>query len=176
MSYTYNNNRVAFARHGDVSRAFIPSGHFGPTVQETIDTIEPWECGEDPVRTFNLPAQIGARVVALAASEVPVWGINPYHKTRITKPSPFINLHPEDSRKYTRIATLELSGTITQPVLENVYPGEPMMPLPWMNTAKRVKGGKLACREYWKKHAFILRDLHWPKELWEGAPQWYRDA
>jgi hypothetical protein len=177
MPYTYNGNRVIIPRHAELSGAFRSDGGvFGGVIQRILDTIEPWEQGEDPIETFDLPKKIGARAVTLASEEQPVWGINPHHKARRPGPSPFVELERRDPRNSTNLATLELTGTMECPMLTRVYPGDYMPPLPWMMSADKALGGKQACLDYWKSNAYILRDTSRPLELTREAPDWYQQA
>jgi len=173
MSYFYRGTEVIIPRGAEITTAFYYDGAFGSLVQQTLDEIEPWEKDEDPIETFDLPRLIGARVVELATSEEPIWGVNPHHKARQPGLSPFITLDPADYRNRTDIATLELAGTVESPVLTRVYPGDYMPPLPWMRSAPRADGGLEVCEDYWNHHAFILRPQSAPEQLTSAAPDWY---
>lgn len=176
-AYEYLGNRVFIPRGAEVSAAFRPGqdGTFVDDVQDAIDEIEPWEQGEDPIYTFNLPRAIGATVARLAEVEVPVWGVNPHHKARNPGLSPYVLLGRDDPRTRTREVTLELAGTPDRPLLTRVYPGEYMPPLPWMQTARRADGGMDACVRYWRGHAFISKPSNRPLSLSQThrPPDWY---
>lgn len=174
MPYTYHNNPILIPRHAEVSAVFRDrDGVLGEVIQEVLDNVEPWEKGEDPIETFDLPHRIGSRVVALTAAEKPLWAINPHHKARQPGLSPFITLLPTDGRNSVDIGTLELSGTIEKPILTRVYPGDYMPPLPWMASAPKADGGRPACVDYWQSHAFVLRAANGPEMLMDTPPEWY---
>lgn len=177
MPYRYNNHKIYIPRHAESTAAFNPrSGIFREIVQNVLDSVEPWKKNEDPIETFHLPRRIGARVIALATHEEPLWGINPYHSARTPGLSPYFELGPDDPRKLTDLAALELTGTPDKPILTRIYPGEYMPPLPWMSSARRADGGLAACTEYWNQHAFILRPHRGPEQLTETPPDWYAPA
>ncbi len=172
--YTYHNNVVKIPRNAEVSSAFrdTPRAIFFSEVQTAINEIESWEKGEDPIYTFDIPFDIGARVVQLAQNEEPLWGVNPYHKARYPQESPYLLLDRRDPRATTDEATIELSGTPDKPMLIRAYPGDYMPPLPWMSSAKDADGGREQCLEYWQTHAFMYRGR--PDELSTQAPDWYQ--
>jgi hypothetical protein len=174
MRYRYRETEVVIPRGAEVSRAFLPSESavYRNIIQEVLDDIEPWEAGEDPIETFDLPQHIGARVAALTVLEVPAWGINPHHRARNPGLSPYKTLPKTDRRQWADTATLELAGTVDRPQLVRVYPGDYMPPLPWMITANKAPGGYTECVEYWETHAFIKRGAE--PQLTATAPDWYK--
>ncbi len=172
--YTYQENRVLIPSGAEVSEAFrpAPAGAFRDVIQEVLDSIGPWERGQDPIETFDLPYHIGSRAVVLTDSESPMWAVNPHHKARNPGQSPYIRLPNGDDRHRTRLATLELTGTVEKPLLTRVYPGDYMPPLPWMKTAKNAPGGRDECLSFWMRHAFVYRqkdDLDFSGQ----PPTWY---
>lgn len=174
FKYTYNGKKVIVPRGAEVAGIFgtRPGAPFQELVQETLNAVDPWEAGQDPIETFSLPVAIGARVVALATSEVPLWGVNPHHRARTPGVSPYAIIDRRDSRGSTTTATLELAGTPDKPVLTRVYPGEYMPPLPWMSTAKNAPGRMRECVEYWSTHAYIFKNND-TIPLSPEAPDWY---
>jgi hypothetical protein len=173
MQYTYREALVFIPPRAEVSNAFRPEGKFGELIQRVLDAIEPWDVGDDPIETFTLPRKIGARVIALAAGEAPLWGINVHHTARHPGLSPFVMPRLNDDRFATDLATLELRGPVTEPVLTRIYPGDYMPPLPWMASARNADGGVAACISYWQSHAYVMRDDNRMQDLTNAAPDWY---
>lgn len=173
MPYRYRGARVWVPEYAEVSSAFLPHGVFSSVIQEVLDSVEPWEKGDDPIEPFDFPRQIGSRVVLLTATEKPVWGVNPHHKARTPGLSPYIGLDAKDERNNTKLGTLELTGTVNKPVLTRVYPGDYMPPLPWMSSVSKGEGGREASLAFWNQHAFVIRTYGMPEELTEAPPDWY---
>jgi hypothetical protein len=159
----------------EVSGAFLPHGGgiFKEIIQKILDTLEPWERGEEPIETFHLPTQVGSRVMALAGRETPLWGVNPHHKARNPGLSPYAMLHRNDPRQRTDSATIELMGSVERPILTRAYPGEYMPPLPWMKSVSQAPDGKEGSIAFWQEHAFVLREGNAPAQLTGQAPEWY---
>lgn len=156
--YHYENNRVKIPPSAEVSRAFRPltGAPFREAVQSALNEIEPWEQGQSPIHTFDLPKTIGNRVVKLAANEVPLWGVHNFHKALKPGLSPFIQVPHDDERLPTTVATLELVNTPKRPVLTRVHPGEYTPPLPWMKSSSQAPGGVDECRSFWETHAYVF--------------------
>lgn len=174
--YNFQGQDIYIPPPADLTRAFWPDGTFAPNVQRAIDTIEPWDQGEQAIKTFDIARKLGAAVVEVEEDEPILWGVHKHHKANKPGLSPFVNIpdatHP---RRFTYDATIHLVGTPDKPLLVRAYPGEYIAPLPWMMSAKDAPGGKEACREFWDGHAYIFRD-HIVTDLTPQAPEWHRQS
>lgn len=176
----YRNRRITVPRGAVLEPMFSPreGSPFRAELQAAIDEIEPWEPGEMPHHTFELPRTIGSRVVRLAAGERPLWAINVHDRARSPGLSPFIILGESDERDTTNLATVHLANKPSRPWLVRVHPGENFPPLPWMQSASLVPGGAEECAEFWSDHAYVLRPDKNPRQFAQtvvlAAPDWHR--
>lgn len=171
--WSYNGVRVSIAPSAEIFPGFRPHERYGKHVQEFLDEMEPWEPSNDPLSEtadslFELPA-----IIALNNGRKPVWGIHTRHTARNPGLSPF--LHGSGEIQMTRELTVELVGTITQPRIIRVYPGDYMPSLPWQVSAESEEGGKATSIHFWRNHSFIYDpSVIQDRKHTSRAPEWYR--
>ncbi len=173
MPYMYKGQVMHIPSGAEVGGAF--SGHenaaFHASVQAALNEVQPWEGDAAQVVPFSLPNAIGARVVELRVEEEVGWGVSAFHRMKEPGLSPFVILAPDDIRRETSVATLELAGRTEAPRLTRVYPGARIHPLPWMTDSVTAPETYQKSLDYWHKHAFMHRGV--PAELEMEPPEWY---
>lgn len=177
--YTHHGRRVVIPRAAEVSAEYRPSGWYARNVQQMLDEIpDGWMRGEDPCETVSFPnIHARERVVEVpkALRDQVFWAVHRRHKANEPQISPFIPELPE-TRSYTKLLTVELSGTSKRPFLVRVQPGDYVPPLWWMKSAKTAFGGKRQCKEFWRSHAYVARQkyqLFFPETVTSEPPSWF---
>lgn len=177
-SWTYQGNPVWLARSARMSKSFIPNMTNSHMVQEVLSHMSPWRQGRHVIGNYGVPgARLTADVMRVSDWNEVIWGIHKYHRNGSPQPSPFIKPR---SWPRTNNITVVLTDTPQKLILVRVYasdPAEPYVPpLPWMDMAAKVRGGKQACLSYWLTHAYVLRDMKLMVRQVSTAPSWWSEA
>lgn len=171
--YYYRGRKVFIPTAADIPTKYWPGRAHATAVQTLLDHIDPWEEGQDPIESAVIEG-FSDWPLTVAAGQAPrIWAIHPGHKAHNPGLSPFIRLNRPPR---TDMITVELAGSPKRPMIVRIYPGDYSPPLPWMNSASKADGGKAACLDFWRTHAYLVRDLR----FLEGAgvthnpPDWYK--
>lgn len=173
--FTYRGGpQVLIPRFASVPLEFSPRGQWATYVQALIDHTEPWKKYEDPIETDRYDELILPTAVPVEGREI-IWGVHRKHKARSPQRSPFIDGHYQVPDALIGFITIELSGTPEIPRLVRAYSGDYKPPLPWMASAIDAEGGRQACRDYWRTHAYSNRHNNLIREgtRTTQAPRWY---
>lgn len=181
MQYTYKGRRVSIPPAADIVANMRPNGRHAHLVQEVLDSTDPWLKGESPIEEMECSENILPRAVCVPQDIEVTWGIHLGHKAREPQLSPFVDVNELEIEFRGSVIVVVLHGTPRRPMIVQAYPGDPetggyIPALPWMISAKNAEGGEKACREYWRTHAFLSRDLRLIKEKTRTTrpPEWYR--
>ena len=166
--------KVPIPRFASVPYEFTPRGQWARHVQELINRTDPWLKGEDPSETERYDDLILPTAVPSVGRAI-IWGVHRKHKARRPQLSPFIDGHYRVLEELIGFITIEIAGTPEAPRLVRAYSGDYKPPLPWMASAIDAEGGKDACRQYWRTHAYSNRRNNL---IGEGThtptpPRWY---
>lgn len=153
----------------DISPEFLPSGDRKELVQRVLDQTPLWGKGDDPIETIELRYGLVAVVIETFGAPV-IWAKHAGHHAKNVGLSPFVRAE----RSYTKRFTAEFSGTSGRPMVVRAYPGDYMPPLPWMGTAGDADGGRAACVEFWRNHAYVLTSrVVVPESKSDTPPEWF---
>jgi hypothetical protein len=173
MSWTYRKQNVQVPRTADIPPQFWPRDTRGAIVQRVLDSVKPWQNGDDPIETMKFEDVRFMPIVVPLDGQEPWWGIHAGHHARVPKPSPFIRVD-FDLLEKTNLFTIELEGTAHRPRLVRAYPGDYIPPLPWMSSARNADGGMKACLEFWRTHAYVFR-RNAMRSRTGRVPDWFRN-
>lgn len=151
---------------------------YAALVQEALDELalenrsDPleWVGSEPEIFTLYDVQTLPLYVLERDKHEEVVWGYYRFHTAKAPKLSPFVFKEPGK----TNSLTIELVGTPKGPALTRVYAGEYAPPLPWQKTADDADGGRMACLDFWKTHAFALHKNLVTGNLVDSVPDWAR--
>lgn len=174
MSYSYKGNPVFVPCNVEIPKSFRPgkSGPLFEVFQEALNTIEPWNMGDDPIETIEIPYKIGARAVKLTTHEDPIWQINLSENAKDREVTPHIELSHDDERRLTNKITVELKSLPKHPLLMRAYPGEYIPPLPSLLPANAGAEAFEESLDYWNTHALLYNQRCTPGDL-QKPPSWY---
>lgn len=150
-AYTYEGYVVRTVRGTEAKNDFLPGGKFSSLVQQVISGIDPWD------GYLNLPHKESAEFPGylfysqiVRTDEPPDYWAR-YVRHRAAKPglTPFVRV-PSANPPRTSILSVELIGTVDEPILVRVYSGSEYLPLPWMASAH---GQREESIEFWRHHA-----------------------
>lgn len=171
--FTYQGRNVSIPWTADIPLNYRFGSSGAWAVEEALQQTEPWVPGSDTIQTIRLSRSVTAIVAPIGHRhghrQRVMWGNHRGHKARQVQPSPFIKM---DGVIKTRLFTIEMVGNPRSPSLVRAYPGEYMPPLPWMKSAEWADGGRAACVQFWRRHAYIYRDTI-VESLTDSAPYWF---
>lgn len=156
MGWNYRGANVQVPRTADIPPQFWPNGRLSAIVQEVLNTVEPWQDGDDPIETETFQDELFLPIVVPLQGRKPWWGIHAGHHARQPQASPFIQVDFDLIAKTNRF-TIELMQSAQRPKLVRAYPGDYIPPLPWMGSAAHADGGRQACLNFWRRHAYVYR-------------------
>lgn len=172
MGWTYRGVNVQVPRTADIPPQFWSSKERSQAVQRVLDTVKPWRQGEDPIETQRLDGERFMPIVVPLNGRNPIWGIHAGHHAKKPQASPFIQVD-FDRIERTDLFTIELVQTPRRPKLVRAYPGDYIPPLPWQASAGAADGGRRACLDFWRTHAYVFRRSAVRSRV-RFAPDWYR--
>lgn len=121
-------------------------------VQDVLSQIRNWPEGKTMVLTVGQLKRRQPRIAVERLRETRVvWGQYVGHYEPKVQLSPFVIVRGGMTSSFT----VEVVGGFDRPMLVRAYPGEYMPPLPWQLSAGDAMGGKEACMEYWRTHAYV---------------------
>lgn len=140
-------------------------------VQEAISGVPPWDKGEDPIQTIEADKLLEQAVIERVHHEMVFWAIHRSHKAKVPQPSPFVIIDRPVPK--TKLLTVELAGMPDSPILARVYPGDYVPPQPWQKSARFADGGREACVEFWRRHAYIYQPDLVVANSQSNPPAWF---
>lgn len=171
--WKYNGVHVRWPRGADIPVDYLPGRRYGGFVQELLGNIRPWAEGTTPPPvTGYVEEKVFAHVVPIDGRRVH-WGIHIGHHARVPQPSPFVDVRDPFKTAVDRI-TVQVAGTVDQPMVVRVNAGDPFPPLPWQNSVRDWPGGAAASVEFWLHHAFANTRLIKAGTHTTQPPQWYQ--
>lgn len=139
----------------DVTKEFRPSGKYASHVAAALKRVRLF--GEKPFVTLvtrQLPVLLPLRTVQIDNEAEVTWGRYLGHQVAHQDLLPFVRLpHPPK----VRVLTIRVTMHGRTPRLISAHAGAPEAPLPWAPHAAAYEGGSLACKDYWARHAIVLR-------------------
>lgn len=168
-SWKYQGRNVAVSQTADIPSQYRPGNSRDWVVQRALDILDSWKEGEDPIHTIDVGSLMPSLVVPIKGRQVR-WLLHRGHHARQVKPSPFVQ--PREPVMVRRF-TIELVGKPQTPHLVRAYPGDYIPPLPWQKSASWADGGREACVEFWRKHAYVYRPTLVVNEQSQLAPSWF---
>lgn len=172
MGWKYRGRDVQVPRTADIPPQFWSTRERSRAVQRVLDMVEPWRNGDDPIETHPVEGERFMPIVVPLNGRRPMWGIHAGHKAKKPQASPFIRID-YDLTPRTDMFTIELEQSPERPRLVRAYPGDYIPPLPWMVSAKDADGGKQACVDFWRRHAYVFRRSVILRRF-DHAPDWFR--
>lgn len=181
--YKLNGNQVAFVPKAEVNRGLFGGpnwrGHKKPRyatlVQEAFDAFADdlkeypakWSKREPIIFSFDDAGKLPQFVTERTLGDEVYWGVYRFHTAGRPQASPFV-LKPAG---ITTTLTIEVVGSGEVPLITRIYGGEYTPPLPWQASAPDAEGGREACAEFWKAHAFVM-DTSIMGNLIDSTPEW----
>ncbi|MDB5165197.1 MAG: hypothetical protein JWM00_87 [Candidatus Saccharibacteria bacterium] len=169
--YMYKDFPVKVPATADMPRRYRPDGQFAHLVQKALDQTPKWSEGDDPIETVVIGRPKVYKTVVPTEGGDRIWAIHCGHAAKRAQVSPFVQI---SDQLFTDRLTVELTGTPKSPILVRAYPGEYMPPLPWMKTASWADGGREACINFWRQHAFVFAEQLIRKgSQTKRSPEWF---
>lgn len=126
---------------------------------------------------YNLPWPIKSIIEPNVGRE-PLWAVHTRLPSDIGKKgqqlSPFICANRDIRPSMTKSLTIHITGTLDNPVVTSVYPGEPLPPLPWTIDGNMNRTAYANSLEFWRRHSFLY-DKTIAYRQQELAPDWFSD-
>lgn len=176
MAFLYNGVPVAVPWTADIPYELRAEGNLAHCVQAILDATEPWEDGQNPVETAAFDERITPIAISTTGRRV-MWGIHKGHKAKKPRlqPSPFVQGDRRILGERIGLLTIELYGSPEHPRLVRAYGGDYTPPLPWMSSAPDAIGGRDACLDYWRQHAYrdVSSRLIVAGTMTRTPPKWF---
>lgn len=170
----FGEAKVVVPAHADISPQFAAGGkEYIELLQDALDEL--WDdLNTGPDLTLILEPEdpeLLLEIVPFGQRDDLVWAMHAGHKAHYKQPVPFVRRQPHNL--VADSITIKMAGSPDQPTLVRAYPGDYVLPLPWMRSAEYAEGGVARSREFWATHAYV-----YDKRLMEGfmsttAPVWY---
>jgi len=170
--WKYRDVNVQVPSTADIPTIYRFDKPLGRVVQEVLDSIDPWQEGEDPIETMRFPGRTFRCIVIPRGNAAATWAKHPGHHAKSVEASPFVVIDSKLPPR-TNLFTVELVQTPERPKLVRAYPGDYIPPLPWMNSARWAEGGRSACVDFWKQHAYACHPAQVLRGRSSNPPAWF---
>lgn len=166
--WVFNGRRVFVPNGADIPTSFRPGEPFAQAIQAVLKAMDPHAV----VATLQLDRSFCQLVVSTPVRQSRIWAVHRGHHARVPGLSPFVQLRREAPR--TRLFTVHLEWAPHYPMVVRAYPGDEIPPLLWMNSASFSDWQLGEIRDFWRTHAYVLREsLISPGTQSSNPPRWF---
>lgn len=172
-AWEIHGRAVIIADNADIWNYYLPDQRYGLLVKKALDTLDADTTPPSGIVTIsNLAFHVRPAVVPNGDCK-PQWAVHRRHQTIDlpceTKLSPFIMMSRDVSPPVTSELTVHFSNNVDHPVIDRLYPGSPIPPLPWEEQIDDL-GTSVT---FWNTHSFIYGVQYLTAIPKGSSVQWY---
>lgn len=180
VAWSLRGKEVVVADNAHFSRKFLPTAEHRLYVQKAFDKLS-----DD--QTFSVPVKVTVEDIAwpIKVAVEPNhgrkvrWAAHIQHQDALgleqDKLCPFVYTDRDQRPLMTKSLTLEIVGTNDHPVLQDVYAGTALPPLPWELSLESDVSLIQTSVVFWRRHSFLYDIGIVASKLHEDAPVWHTD-
>lgn len=174
--WLYNNTPVSIMPGARILPEYQPDGQHGYFIQKALDRLAQQESPlPSTVSVDGLGWSIPAIVVP-NGTQTPLWAVHTLHGRENVHPrdmsSPFVFLDRTKRAPITGSVTVSFSVTESGLLIEDVYAGPQIPPLPWQIRNDQALDALFESMWFWRRHSFIYNKRFLASKLYEQAPLW----
>lgn len=164
----------------DDALLFMPHGNHRLLIKKALDLLSNDIDFTVPLKVtvHDLPWPIKA-IVEPNDCRIPIWATHAHHqrgeRVETAGLSPFVCASRELRLPITKSLTIDIAGTMNNPVINAVYPGSVLPLLPWqIGDANDVAEYEMSVA-FWQTHSFVFdKTIAFGQQ--DSLPDWYTDV